>query len=144
MSLSQMNERCPHSNRIGIGELLGHELMFPRYSKKRNCGVASVEPNGKTSVWGVLFELTDEDLASLDKSEDYRADRNNWENGYNRQTCIVRLMDGTTFECITYVATAQAGQHLPNAAYKKLIVDGAVENLLPEEYLVALRNIITD
>lgn len=139
-----MGRRSPGARKIGIGELVDYELIFPRYSKSRNCGVAGIQSNEETSVWGVLFELTDEDLASLDRSEGYQVGRDKSENSYERRTCTIRLMDGTTRECMTYFATAQAGQHLPNTAYKKLIVDGAIENQLPEEYLVALRNIVTN
>lgn len=129
-----MKERCPGSHKVGIGELVGYVLSFPRKSAKRSCGVASVEMKKAASVWGVLFEISDSDLKSLDRNEGYMPDREKSKNSYCREDIFVRLRDGTDRKCLTYFANPQEGEHKPNAEYKKLIVDGATENSLPEDY----------
>jgi gamma-glutamylcyclotransferase len=143
MSLAQMKERCPQSNKIGIGELRNYVLSFPRFSRNRKCGVSSLEKQEGQSVCGVLFEVTDSDLSSLDENEGYQIERDSSKNSYNRNDIVIRLGDCTDLNCFTYVAYPQEGQHKPNEAYKKLIVDGASENNLPDDYLTFLKNIIT-
>ena len=44
MDWEQMRARCPTARFVGIAELRDHELVFPRKSKKRRCGVASALP----------------------------------------------------------------------------------------------------
>jgi hypothetical protein len=44
MDLAQMRERCPSTRFAFIAKLPDHRLVFPRKSKCRCCGVASVKP----------------------------------------------------------------------------------------------------
>ena len=56
----------PAPEKVGNGVLRGYRLCFPRLSDRRGCGVASVEPSEGQEVWGVVYDLTAVDLASLD------------------------------------------------------------------------------
>lgn len=143
MSLEQMRKRCPESQRVTIGCVRDHKLVFPRYSNKRNCGVASIAASSGDDVWGVLFELNGDDLSRLDKSEGYRPGRAQSENGYNRISIVVQLAGDprSSVDCLTYIGNPQSGKHIPSEDYSKEIIKGAEENELPAEYLERLRSI---
>lgn len=141
MSLAQMAERCPASPRVGIGRLDGYRLVFPRFSTKRNCGAASVEPCGAAHVWGVLYRMDPADLSALDRHEGCDPRRAPHLNNYNRRQVQV-LKNGTSaVECLTYIATPQPGLFSPSAHYHSLIHSGALENGIPADYVETLLRI---
>src|SRR5262245_32456955 len=73
MDPDQLRERSPDHRIVGLAALRDHRLFFPLYSNRWNGGVASVQPHHGDTVWGVLAELTDADLRSLDGFEGFRA-----------------------------------------------------------------------
>jgi hypothetical protein len=87
-----MKHRCPSAEFYGIAVLLDHQLAFTRYSKGRDCGVADAIPQKGSCVWGVVYEISDQEISPLDKSEGFRSGRA--ENAYVRQTVRV-LMNGS-------------------------------------------------
>jgi cation transport regulator ChaC len=133
MDPAQMKKRCPGAALIGLGYLADHELCFPRTSKSRGCGVSSVEPKIGHDTWGVVWQLSAEDLSALDRSEGYRQDRDPVANAYNRQTVTINLI-GESVEAETYIASPQKGSHLPNATYLAHLLEGAAHHGLPETY----------
>lgn len=137
MDPTQMLERCPHAALAGFGHLPDHALCFPRRSKKRGCGVSSIEPKFGHETWGVIWELSDDDLAALDQNEGYRPERDPLANAYNRKTVTVNV-GGAQIDAETYIASIQDGSHLPNAAYLAHLNRGAAHHGLPETYLAYL------
>jgi len=138
MSRRQMAERCPDHEFLGIAVLKDHALCFPRTSPIRKCGVAGLAETPGAEVWGVVYRLHDGDLTALDRREGYDPAKPHHVNRYNRQTIRV-LMDGRTVECLTYFARTEPGEHVPSADYLATMIEGAVENGLPEEYVMKLR-----
>jgi hypothetical protein len=143
MDPAQMTERCPGARLEGIGYLPGYILCFPRRSMKRRCGVSSVQPQANHDTWGVLWELSDQDLAALDKNEGYRPDRDPLANAYNRVTVTINH-GGSWVEAETYLASPQQGTHLPNIAYLEHLRDGASHHALPEAYRTFLVGLLDD
>jgi cation transport regulator ChaC len=137
---TQMRQRCPDHELIGKAVIKGYELCFPRSSPIRNCGVAGLREKDGAEVWGVVYRLHDEDLAALDRREGYDPAKPAHVNRYNRVKVRV-LMDGEMHDCLTYLARAEPGRHVPNAEYMAAIITGAEENGLPEEYVAALKKI---
>ena len=140
MSKSQIEKRCPKYKKIGIAKLENYELTFPRKSKKRGCGVSSVGPKDGKEVWGVVYELNEDDLASLDKKEGYGHDPT--KNDYNRESIKVSLgrLDDS-LDCWIYIAVKQEGIFRPNKEYLDAILAGAKENRIPEIYISSLNSI---
>ena len=66
-----MHRRCPDSRPVGVGRLRGHRLGFTRFSTRWGGGVADVIPCEHEDVWGLLYEISESDLASLDRHEGY-------------------------------------------------------------------------
>lgn len=133
MDDAQMDQRCPAREKVGIAVLHDHRLCFPRLSNTRRCGVSSVEPSPGDVVWGVVHRLGVEDLAALDRSEGYQADRLPRQNGYNRLPVRVEI-DGVATSVDTYIATATRNPPPPSEAYLRHICDGASQHSLPEFY----------
>jgi hypothetical protein len=140
MDFGQMQERCPSAQFICVALLKDHCLQFTRKSKKRNCGVSDVVPAAASLVWGVVYEITEYDLAVLDVNEGYRLNRTADQNSYNRRTQTVYQdgNDSKPLDVETYFAIPQENPPLPNQEYKDLIVNGAKHWHLPAEYIVEL------
>ena len=146
MDETEMRRRCPRAVPLGRGLLEGHQLYFPRFSQGRKCAVAGVLQNPKASVWGRLWEVDPDDLASLDKAEGFRQDRAEHENSYNRIKAVV-LADGNAtrpVEADLYHATPVENPGLPSHHYLGLIIRGAAQAELPAAYIDRLRASATD
>jgi gamma-glutamylcyclotransferase (GGCT)/AIG2-like uncharacterized protein YtfP len=139
----QMRSRCPSARFICVAELRDHNLVFPRRSKVRGCGVASIEARRGSSVWGVVYQIDEVDVAKLDASEGYMPGRESGKNSYVREERHVHA-DGDEAKPLlvwVYVAHPHAKPPLPNVDYKQLIVDGAKSWHLPGEYISELEQI---
>jgi hypothetical protein len=68
----QMRARCPAHKQVGMAVLHDHKLIFPIFSTTWGGGAASLQLSHGNEVWGVLYELNDEDLRSLDGHEGFR------------------------------------------------------------------------
>jgi gamma-glutamylcyclotransferase len=108
-------------------------LVFNKLSKDGS-GKATVSPRDGHHVWGVLYEVDDADLARLDKGEG---------TGYKRSKVTVRTADDIPVEAWVYIATKPITTHelRPYTWYKRFLVEGAEEHLLPPEYITGLREI---
>jgi gamma-glutamylcyclotransferase (GGCT)/AIG2-like uncharacterized protein YtfP len=138
----QMRDRCPSARYLGNARLADHQLVISRKSIGRGCGVADVIPSVGESVWGVIYEISDADAASLDRDEGYRAGRK--ANAYDRIAKeVVAIQDGTqrTIRVQTYVASAQPNPPAPSRKYLDQIITGARHWQLPEEYIERLKGI---
>lgn len=138
MSADQISDRCPSQRFICIAELPGYALAFTRYSEKRACGVADVVPARGESVWGVVYELSDGDMAALDRHEGAHMNPP----AYVRRTARVLAPGGQAHEVMTYeVANKASKAHAPNSEYLGLITAGAIKWGLPQAYQDALASI---
>lgn len=122
---------------IGRGQLAsldGYLLSFNKLSKKDRSGKANVLPCAGHRVLGVLYEIHGADLALLDKGEGA---------GYERSKVAVRTADDKPVEAWIYVATTPitTRQLRPYTWYKRFLVEGAREHLLPFEYIEELEAI---
>jgi hypothetical protein len=139
----QMVQRCPSTRFVGVASLSDRRIAFTRSSVNRGCGVADAVKSPGHKLWGLVYELSDADVASLDRSEGYQAGRTR--NCYWRRSCTVFLDgdDSRPFPAETYFAEAQPNPPRPNEAYKLLIVRGA-RGRLPPEYVSELELIEAD
>ena len=71
---AQMKQRCPLAKFVCHGKLPAHRLAFTLKSAKPDCGVADVLPDQAKDVWGVVYEIPDNELKNLDKDEHFRPD----------------------------------------------------------------------
>ena len=140
----QMSERCPGHHVVGLAQLADHKLAFPRFSSKWQGGTASVVPSHGRQVWGVVFDVTDEHMAELDRHEGHRGPHDQ-HNDYDRETVTVDLVrpdDNSVprrLRATTFVARPSNPQP-PSRRYLDPILRGARHHRLPEDYVEALRS----
>jgi len=67
----QFIHRCPYAMKKGIGFLKGYKLFTSHYSRMWEGGVFSIKEKEKSMVYGVLWEITLNDLHNLDYYEGY-------------------------------------------------------------------------
>ena len=132
----QFARRCPGSQAVGRARLVGYRLAFTRYSTKRKGGVADVVPEPESEVWGALYEVDDAGLAALDGFEGVPR-------SYRRETRLVIDDSGAEREAAVYIAN-RTGEFPPSHQYLSLIIEGAREHGLPEEYVRAIERLKLD
>jgi gamma-glutamylcyclotransferase len=138
LSYEQICDRCPSHEFVSVAELREYRLAFTRYSKNRACGVADVVPAQGESVWGVVYELSEADLAELDGQEGAHLTPP----AYMRLNVQVVGVDGQVWDAITYeVANKAADVHVPSTEYLGLIKAGALKWDLPQAYQEGLAKI---
>jgi gamma-glutamylcyclotransferase (GGCT)/AIG2-like uncharacterized protein YtfP len=143
MDLTQMGERCPNSKdrfQPFPAKADGWKLWFPRHSERRQGGVGSIVSAEGEAVWGVVFGLTPEDLARLDRSEGVLV------SAYRRDRLAVSWGNNLRQEVWTYLAIPQdtpPKHYVPQEDYLAQYVRGAEYFKLPAEYIDKLRKIET-
>ena len=137
MDFSQMSARCPSSRVVGAGELPDHELGFPHFSAARQCAVAGYLPAQGKSVWGVVYDVSEADLAHLDTFEGFDPARDRKLNKYNRVQVDVRCT-GQMLDCMTYQATPHEAPGLTSRHYLGQLISEARHHRLPTGYITFL------
>jgi gamma-glutamylcyclotransferase len=145
MDSAQMKERCPSSRFVCRAKLPSHRLAFTLRSFSRGCGVADILLDEAKDVWGVVYELPENELEHLDESEDFRPGRPNDQNEYTRENHYVwREGDAKRPLFVSlYRGHPQPNPPLPDCDYKTLIVEGARHWQLPSDYILELESIQT-
>ncbi len=133
MNWEQMQRRCPSSQFVCVAKLPDYRFAIARHSRLRNCGTANILPERGNEVWGIVYNVSDDDLAALDAFED----------GYGRTSALVFNGDngGQPIEVLVYVAAKEENIPLPNPEYKGLILQGARYWRLPQNYRAMLETI---
>ena len=129
----QMAERCPGSRALGAARLAGWRLTFTRDSPAWGGGVGHIELAPGDEVWGVLWDLTDENLASLDEYEGLAV------GAYVRDRVTVRFEEGDV-EADVYIAVPR-GYKKPSRRYLAALLRGAEAHGCPDDYVERLRGI---
>ena len=133
MNWPQMQQRCPSAQFVCVARLVNYEFGITRHSRLRNCGTANVFPAHGKEVCGIVYDVNEADLVTLDSFED----------GYRRELMpVYALGDGTQpLLVLIYVAEIETNVPRSNAEYKRLILEGARHWSLPASYLALLEAI---
>jgi hypothetical protein len=138
----QMRARCPAHKVVGMAALRDHKLIFPIYSTTWAGGVASLQLSHGHDVWGMLYELNDDDLRTLDGHEGFRGPGDP-HNLYERGPVWVELVrpeDGSVprrVKAMAYLAHT-ANPSPPSRRYLDTVLKGARAHQLPDDYIAAL------
>jgi gamma-glutamylcyclotransferase (GGCT)/AIG2-like uncharacterized protein YtfP len=128
-----MEEWCPGAAYLGPARLDGFRLAFLRRSTRWKAGAADVMPADGHAVWGALYEVGADELAALDRKEFVA------QSGYRRREVVVHH-DGSKVPAATYEVVDKAEDELtPKAEYLALMLEGARERDLPDEWIQHLR-----
>ncbi|MEK7702403.1 MAG: gamma-glutamylcyclotransferase family protein [Nitrospirota bacterium] len=135
MDPAQMQGRCPGAKSLGPALLANYILTFTRWSRSWNSGTADIIPEKGREVWGILYDMTLENLRRLDRFADYPT-------SYVRQDVFVK-QGKEVLPAFTYVAVRQ-GAFAPSKAYlNKMVVGASGSSRIPEKYVAFLKTIET-
>ncbi|RMH20369.1 MAG: gamma-glutamylcyclotransferase [Acidobacteria bacterium] len=132
MATSRLERRAPSARTVGVARLPGHRLRFHKRGQDASgkCDVEWTADDGDV-VFGVVFEITEEDKVELDKHEGLHA-------GYEEKIVSIHLAGGAELRAVTYYATAIDRKLKPFAWYREHVVRGALEHGLPAQYVRTL------
>ncbi len=123
MSLARMTERCGKDNFVDLGkaQLPGYSFYF--YGR----GYANIRPMASQTIEGVLFQIKDACLKSLDRVEGYP-------NTYQRQAVKIDWKN-TNVLAQVYIVEKDQTMGTPTAEYYQIVLSGAQEHNLSDSYI---------
>lgn len=120
LCVQQMARRCPGACDPRPAVLPDHDWLINQR------GVATVEPSTGARVHGVLWHVTDTDLATLDSAEGVPV-------RYRRDRLTVQLGDGGAEAWVYIDHRVEPGP--PRPGYLERIIDGALHHGLPQRWI---------
>jgi len=137
MHPGEMSRHCGGSRLLGPARLPDHRLAFTRKSVRNypGSGVADLLPDVGHTVWGALYEVSDQDLEGLNRKE---------ASGQAYEQVSVRVLgsDERLVDAIAYTVIEKAEPELlPSSLYLGHIVEGARACELPDDYLTFLESL---
>ena len=112
-----MVERAPGAKARFAATLPNYKLVFGGWSRVWRGGTASIQGSSGDRVLGGIYEITEQDLARLDKSEGCPGE-------YKHLTVVVYPDMGKPVEAVTYIRANQSEETKPSADYLARIKQG--------------------
>ncbi|MEA5048756.1 MAG: gamma-glutamylcyclotransferase family protein [Eubacteriales bacterium] len=113
LNRAEMVKHCPTAKPIGSTELKNYRLMFRGGNA---CAVATIEKAKGCGVPALIWELTPQDEAALDRwigmPEQYR-----------KETVKVRW-NGTSMDVLVYILIGNKSRNKPSAFYYSTLLEG--------------------
>ena len=132
---AEMQRFVPTARRGAIGHITGQRVVFERHGSNLETGGCNLSPADGQTVYGVLYDLTDEEFAQLDAISG--VDR-----GLYTRFALRVMTDTGTVDAETYVIPNPGGRFQPTATYVRPILAGARDLALPDKYIAALDALI--
>jgi len=120
----EMAYRCPGARALGLAVLNGYRLEFKSY--------ATIVPNPKESVEGVLWSITESDEWALDMLEGYPE-------FYQKITVAVNQND-IKHIAMTYIMTPREQGHTPSDSYYSMVSEGYQQFGLSQHQLLEAKS----
>jgi gamma-glutamylcyclotransferase (GGCT)/AIG2-like uncharacterized protein YtfP len=125
-NLEQMRSRCPTAVCLGPAWINNYEFKFRTH--------ADVEKSPGSICYGVLWELTDQDLRALDALEGYP---------YYYTRFKVRAHTGDqTVKALVYQMNDQSYIQEPGSGYLEMVTEGYQENGVPTDQIDRAINMV--
>lgn len=118
-NIDSMAERCPAAMILGAAKLPHWRFRF--------AGCADIIPSEQDVTDGVLWDITEECLYSLDILEGYPG-------FYNRDLVKVYWQDQFV-DALVYFMNPGIEDDLPSDYYREMVYDGYIENNVPTDQL---------
>jgi len=121
-------KRAPSAKFVTVGYTKKHKFTFHKVSKDGSGKCDAEESrNKKDRVYGVVFEIDEIDKSKFDRAEGLGF-------GYCLKNVRVKICC-KSLKTVTYYATNKDNSLSPYHWYKDLVLCGAREHDLPEEYI---------
>ncbi len=124
LCVTQMARRCPDAANPRPATLADHDWLINQR------GVATVEPFSGAQVHGVVWDVSDRDLATLDSAEGVPV-------RYRRDRLTVSTGDGLAHAWVYLDHRVETGA--PRPGYLERVIDGALHHGLPHRWIEFLR-----
>lgn len=136
LDIEGMRKYCPTAEPLGLARLPGYRLGFETYIVNSTEGGCNLEKAVGQETWGVLYEVTSQELKALDLAAGL-------DKGYYEKIDVRVIAEGDQeVPAITYVIPQPGGPFHPSSAYTQPILVGARALQLPGEYITNLEKII--
>ncbi|QJW48628.1 gamma-glutamylcyclotransferase [bacterium BFN5] len=140
MNLAEMRRKCNKAKVVGTARLSDYKLAFYEHTVVWDGAMETIIPEPGAEVWGVLYELNAYEWEELDSFEDVRMDGTGAYFGYPVEV----LFAGATLTPANVYLKARWGlTGLPSAEYMGTLIQGAIEQGLPEHYIHFLKGLDT-
>lgn len=127
MSSARLRARVGEVDGWGWAWLRGHEHRFSKPGFD-GTGKGNVEPHAHRRVHGVLYGLSDRQLAYL----------TDFEGGYRRTELAIQRPGEAVVTAVTFIALRPGGAPPPSQAYLDHYREGFVEHRIPGDYARAV------
>lgn len=134
MERVQLKRLCPKAKFVDTAVLSDHELTFFGNSPMWGGGIANIRERPGKQVEGVAWEISDTEQKVLDKYEDFP-------DLYLRKEIQVRTRPGKVIAAFAYFMENPGRETPPSKRYKQLLISGAEEHGLSDEYIAFLESI---
>ncbi len=127
MNHGQMKQRCKNAKFLCRVYLENYDFVYDGYSPSRKGAVANIIPKEKSIVWGGLWVIEEDDIKKLDYYEGHPY-------FYKRIEVIVKDDYNREYKALVYLKEPEKLGN-PTEEYRRIVLEGAVECNLPEEYI---------
>ena len=126
---------CPSAQFLCNAKLANHELAFVGFSKTWGGASATIRHSNAadSSVWGAVWRIHLKQMGALDEQECIHLGI------YNKITVTVTNQEGKELQCVTYARPEDIPLGPPSPQYLKVVLEGAEESQLPQEYIEELK-----
>jgi len=142
LSTKRIRKNCESAKAVHVGKVDKYKLDFGHHSTGWQGAVATITPDPREAVYGVIWEIEQKHKKSLDQQEGVH--RKIYREITVEVAPITQKGLGKKIRCVSYVLEQdkfQNGNHLPTPAYKDTIIRGAKEHRLPQVYIKRLESL---
>jgi cation transport regulator ChaC len=127
---------CPIARFLVRACLPNYRVEFRFYSQRRQGGISSIVFHPGSLTRGVIYEILEEEMLRLDEVESVPLGL------YARETFLVLGEDGELYSAELYIAVKPEGPYTPARSYVELMVEGAEEHGLDQDYAEKLKALL--
>lgn len=135
LDLESMQSITPSAKSLGTMKLDGYRMGFAKCHDGNSGGCTLVEEEGGV-LYGIQYEMSDEDLATLDKAAG--VDKDLW----RHRPVAITDQDGNIFSSSTYFIPNPSGPEAPTDDYVRPILNGLATLPVPLDYIEKMKTII--
>ena len=132
MSSDYIRDYCPSAKFVARAMLANFHIEFRRYSTNLSGGISSIIEAPGERVYGVLYDIAEEELLALDVLENVP------EGIYRRDRFLVMREDNQWVAADLYRVSNPDGPYTPAKSYVDYMVAGAKEHGIDAVYTDAL------
>lgn len=135
MDSKRLSARVSSARSIATAYITKYQLHFNKASEDKTAKANIMQTeNDNDIVWGVIFEIDDQQKPLLDKYEGLGK-------GYNEENLLFTDAANNTYEAWVYIGDTDAlnEELLPFESYKQHCLSGAEEHNLPADYVDKIR-----